>query len=334
MHHFFTKGISFVIDEKGIRFSWHFWTMLPLQIDWAAIEVIRSISSPTLRTTKILAFRNKGGRTKGLVDGGQDSWLLLPVASRKGEIYIGDGHAHSLESALTTAFEQRIEEARADEIDRIALRLGQCVIRVGKNDGVPPAKIDLGRRFLWVTLAIPVVMAAGMMIAANVQESPALLKVSGFMTSDFLIPGGGVLLALAAMRYLRKEGNVAIALLLGLLLTGASSFFLCMPLAYSLPEWLGEATKERFSVVHAGEVCQEWQGIDAPELSFSLYAEPEKRHYPEVGTKREFTVHRGPLRLVSIPGKEFAALYEEGAKFASGKCPPNAARKTRQNPGT
>jgi hypothetical protein len=153
------------------------------------------------------------------------------------------------------------------------------------------------------------------------------------VSGDMLFLAGGILLAIAAGLYLRKEGNAGIACLLCLLLGGFGSFFLLMPVTYSLPEWLGEATKERFSVIHAETVCQEWQGIGAPELSFSLYAEPGKRRYPEIGMEREFTVHRGPLRLVSIPGKEFHALYEEGAKISSEICAPNAAKKTRKNQG-
>jgi hypothetical protein len=223
---------------------------------------------------------------------------------------------------------RRIEEIRAGEIDRLSLLLGRSVIRVEKDGAVPLAQRDLGRRFLWITLAIPAVMAAGTMIAASVEDSPVLLKVSGFMVSDVLIPGGGVLLAIAAGFYLRREGYEWLTVLLCLLLGGVGSFFLFMPVIYSLPEWLGEAAKERFSVVHADTVCQEWQGIGAPELAFSVYAEPGKRRYPEIGAEREFTVHRGPLRLVSIPGEEFDALYEKGARISFGICAPGAPEKT------
>jgi hypothetical protein len=337
-YHLFKKGISFVIDGKGIRFSWHFFgayntawrtRRFPRLFDWPAIEAIRLVPSSTLLATKSLAFRVKGA-AQGLPDG-QDAWYILPIATWAGETYIGDGHAHSLVNALTAAQGRRIEEIRTGEIDRLPLLLGQRVIRIGKDDAVPLTKRDLGKRFLWVTLAIPAVMAAGTMIAASVEESPVLLKVSEFMVSDMLIFGGGILLAIAAGLYLRKEGNEGVACLLCLLLGGVGSFFLFMPVTYSLPEWLGEATKERFSVIHADTVCQEWRGIGAPELSFSLYAEPGKRSYPEIGMQREFTVHRGPLRLVSIPGKEFDALYEKGAKISFGRCAPNAAKKTRKN---
>jgi hypothetical protein len=327
-YHFFAKGKSFVIDKKGIHFSWHFWPAFPRHFDWSAIEVIRLVSIPTLlpRSPKSLAFKVKGKRAGGF-SGAKDVWYILPLATWVGGTYTGDGHAHSLVEILTAAQGRRIEEIHADEIDRLPLLIGQRVIRVGKNDGVSLGKRDLGRRFLLVTLMIPVIIVTGAMTAASVEESPILLKVSGFIMGDILIPGGGLLLAIMAGFYLRKEGNEVVASLLCLLLGGAGSFFLFMPVTYSLPEWLGDPTQEQFSVIHADKVCQEWQGTGAPELSFSLYAEPGKRHYPEVGTKREFTVHRGPLQLASIPGKEFGALYEKGAKISFGKCPPDAAKK-------
>jgi hypothetical protein len=327
-YHFFMRGKSFVINGQGIHFSRHFQPGIPQQFDWSAVEVIRSVSISTLwpKSLKSLAFKIKGAD-------GKDAWYILPIATSAGDTYIGDGHTHCLVDALAAAQGNRIEEIHADEIDKLPLLTNQRVIQVRNDDAVPPEKRDLGRRFLWVTLMIPVVIVAGSRVAASVEESPILLKVSGFIISDIFIPGGGILLALMAGFYLRKEGNEFVAALLCLLLGGAGSFFLFMPVTYSLPEWLGETTKEQFSVIHADKVCQEWQGIGAPELSFSLYAEPGKRHYPEVGTEREFTVHRGPLQLVSIPGKEFGALYEKGAKISSGKCPPDAPEKTRQNQG-
>ncbi|MDR0736240.1 MAG: hypothetical protein LBF51_05310 [Zoogloeaceae bacterium] len=337
-YYFCMKGKSFVIDRQGIRFSWHFravyrmaWQThsLPRAFDWSVIEVIRLIPDSMPLTAKSLAFRINGARA-GLT-GGQDVWFILPIVTWVGETYIGDGHACSLMNTLSAAQGCPIKEIRADEIDRISLMLGQRVIRAGKDDGVPLAKRNLGKRFLWVALTIPAVIVVGAMIVASVEESPILLKVSGFMASDVLIPGGGILLAFAAGFYLRKEGNEGVAFLLCLLLGGAGSFFLFMPVTYSLPEWLGEATKERFSVIHADKVCQEWRGIGAPELSFSLYAEPEKRRYPEIGAEWEFTVHRGPLRLVSIPGKEFGGLYEKDAKISYGICAPGAPEKIRQN---
>jgi hypothetical protein len=325
-YHFFMRGKSFVIDRQGIHFSWHFQPNIPQQFNWSAVEVIRLVSISTLwpHAQKSLAFKIKGA-------GGNDAWHILPIATSAADTYIGEGHTHCLVDALAAAQGNRIEEIHADEIDKLPLLTGQRVIQVSNDDALPPEERDLGRRFLWVTLMIPLVIVAGATVVANGEGSPILLKVSGFIISDILIPGSGILLALAAGFYLRKEGNELVAALLCLLLGGASSFFLFMPVIYAVPEWLGETTKEEFSVIHADKRCQEWQGIGAPELAFSLYAEAAKRHYPEVGTKREFTVHRGPLWLVSIPGKEFGALYEEGAKIASGKCPPDAPRKTRQN---
>jgi hypothetical protein len=297
----FFPGHTLQIDSEGITLRWRWSLPRTKRLRWPEIAQVR------WREVRRLA-----GECHALQLFNHEGWRLhtLEVIHSGMPLYAGEGHDLSLPEAISQfrplMVADKMADKAADKVMWDAIRKdfggGSTLISGGETAHIAYAAVAL-----WLLLAL----------LAPFHHTRALETAGQHIFYQTLYWAAGLGGALVALSYAWRRGERWEAVMrtsIPALLFGGACGFLMVPLLHGAPAWLGEARSEPFVIVREDGNRQHWQGVESPELAFTLPLAPDERVYRMPGKPRFFTIYRGPFGLAVMERHEYRALSRFGEK--------------------
>jgi hypothetical protein len=297
-------GDTLLVDSEGMTLRWR-WLLFPRvkRLRWPEIALVRWRESRSLLSSKpfraLQCFYHEAGRM-----------YELEVIRFGAPVYAGVGHDLSLPEVIGKF---RPLMAANKMADKAATKAMWKQLWKSFWSGPSPLSGRETAHIAYAALALCLLLA----LLAPFHHTRALETTGQHIFFLILYWGVGLGSALAALGYARRRGKgeqAVIQAFLPAILFGGACGFLMIPLLHGVPAWLGEARHEPFVIVREDENRQHWQGVDSPELAFTLPLAPDERVYRMPGKPRVFTIYRGPFGLAVMERHEYRALSRFGEK--------------------